>query len=165
MVMLASLTLLPALLTVIGHRIDRFSLLARTGGEPWSARWSRAVQRRPWTAGLLATALLAGLALPALDLRTGWSDASDRPVTDTTRRAHDLLAGAFGPGAGAPLVLASDRPLGAAVERARATPGVAGVTPLGERAALVVPATAQQDEATARPVAPSSAPSCRSPSW
>ncbi|MFI6706640.1 MMPL family transporter [Nonomuraea sp. NPDC050478] len=149
MVMLASLTLLPALLTMIGHRIDRFSLPARTGGEPWSARWSRAVQRRPWTAGLLATALLAGLALPALDLRTGWSDASDRPVTDTTRRAHDLLAGAFGPGAGSPLVLASDRPLGAAVERARATPGVAGVTPLGERAALVVPATAQQDEATA----------------
>ncbi|HLU73704.1 MAG TPA: MMPL family transporter, partial [Nonomuraea sp.] len=148
MVMLASLTLLPALLTMIGHRVDRFALPERTGKEPWSARWSRAVQARPWTALLLATALLAGLALPALDLRTGWSDASNRPVTDTTRRAHDLLAGAFGPGTGAPLLLASDRPLGAAVEQARATPGVAEVTPLGERAALVVPATAQQDEAT-----------------
>src|SRR5690606_878630 len=148
MVMLASLTLLPALLSMIGRRADRFALPERTGKEPWSARWSRAVQARPWTALLLATALLAGLALPALDLRTGWSDASNRPVTDTTRRAHDLLAGAFGPGAGAPLLLASARPPGAAVGRARATPRVAEVTPLGGRAALVVPATAQQDEAT-----------------
>ncbi|MDA0635230.1 MMPL family transporter [Nonomuraea sp. MCN248] len=149
MVMLAALTLLPALLAMIGHRVDRFALPERTGKEPLSARWARVVRRRPWTAGLLAAALLAGLALPALDLRTGWSDASNRPVTDTTRRAHDLLAGAFGPGAGAPLVLVSDRPIAAAVRQAEATPGVAEVTPLGERAALVVPTTDQQDEATA----------------
>jgi putative drug exporter of the RND superfamily len=148
MVMLASLTLLPALLRMAGARVDRFALPRRTSGEPLAARWSRAVQRRPWTAGLLAAGLLVALALPALDLRTGWSDAGDRPVSDTTRRAHDLLAAGFGPGAQAPLVLVSTGPVTAAAGRARTTPGVAEVLPLGPRAALVVPATAAQDEAT-----------------
>jgi RND superfamily putative drug exporter len=152
MVMLASLTLLPALLRMAGTRIDRLSLPRRTGGEPLSARWSRTVQRRPWTAGLLAAGLLVALALPALDLRAGWSDASNRPVSDTTRRAGDLLTRGFGPGAEAPLVLAASRgharSIGVAVERARRTPGVAGAVALGEGAALVVPATGPQDEAT-----------------
>ncbi len=128
------------------------------------------MQRRPWTAGLLAAGLLVALALPALDLRAGWSDASNRQVADTTRRAGDLLARGFGPGAAAPLVLAAEPDGGSApaggdesagnapgpapgliaraVEQARGTPGVASAVALGERAALVVPATGPQDEAT-----------------
>jgi RND superfamily putative drug exporter len=152
MVMLAALTLLPALLRMAGTRIDRLSLPRRTGREPLSVRWSGIVRRRPWTAGLLAAGLLVLLALPALDLRAGWSDASNRPVSDTTRRAGDLLAHGFGPGAEAPLVLAAGREhaqaIGEAVERARRTPGVADAVALGEGAALVVPATGPQDEAT-----------------
>ncbi|MEV0594913.1 MMPL family transporter [Nonomuraea cavernae] len=153
MVMLASLTLLPALLRMIGTRVDRFALPRRTGKEPLSSRWSRVVQRRPWTAGLLALGLLLTLALPATQLRAGWSDAGDRPVTDTTRRAHDLLAQGFGPGAQGPLVLAIAPDGGAiaveqVVEQARRTPGVARAYAVGERAALVVPTGEPQDEAT-----------------
>ncbi|MGN9780837.1 MMPL family transporter [Nonomuraea sp. ZG12] len=152
MVMLAALTLLPALLRMAGTGIDGLSLPRRTGREPLSVRWSGIVGRRPWTAGLLAAGLLVVLALPALDLRAGWSDASNRPVSDTTRRAGDLLARGFGPGAEAPLVLAAGREhaeaIGEAVERARRTPGVADAVALGEGAALVVPATGPQDEAT-----------------
>ncbi|NRQ35517.1 MMPL family transporter [Nonomuraea sp. NN258] len=151
MVMLASLTLLPALLRMIGTRIDRFALPARSGGRPPAVRWSRVVQRRPWLTGLLAFALLAGLALPALQLRAGWSDAGDRPVSDTTRRAHDLSARAFGPGLAGPLVLAvadASVPVPDVVERAGRTPGVAAAHPAGERTAIVVPATGPQDQAT-----------------
>ncbi|MFI6817656.1 MMPL family transporter [Nonomuraea sp. NPDC050328] len=162
MVMLAALTLLPALLRLVGNRIDRFGLPRRESRTPLAARWSAAVQRRPWGFGLIALGVLTVMALPALDLRVGWSDASNRPVTDTTRRAHDTLARAFGPGAEAPLVLVaaggSRTPrssgegcaaeLVAACRWAERTPGVARVTAAGERAALVIPATGAQDVRT-----------------
>ncbi|MFI0355244.1 MMPL family transporter [Actinomadura sp. 9N407] len=147
-VMLAALTLLPASLAGIGSRIDRYGLPRRTGGTPLSYRWSRVVQRRPWTTGLAAMGVLLVLALPAMDLRLGWSDASNRPVGDTTRRAHELLKAGFGPGAESPLLLASARPLDGALAQARRTPGVARTVSLDERSALVVPATGPQDEAT-----------------
>ncbi|WP_433366217.1 MMPL family transporter [Streptosporangium sp. CA-115845] len=149
MVMLAALTLLPALLSLLGTRVDRFSLPFRRGtAGSWARRWSGAVQRRPFLAGALALGLLLGLALPAASLRFGWSDAGNRPISDTTRRAHELLAGGFGPGAAGPLVLVSAGPLGPAVAQAASTPGVADVTALDERTALVVPETGPQDEAT-----------------
>lgn len=149
MVMLTALTLLPALLGLLGTRVDRLSLPHRRGPADSSARrWSRGVQRRPLVAGVLALGLLLGLALPAASLRFGWSDAGNRPVSDTTRRAHELLAGGFGPGTAGPLVLVSAEPLGQAVAQAASTPGVAGVTALDERTALVVPETGPQDEAT-----------------
>jgi RND superfamily putative drug exporter len=149
MVMLAALTLLPALLSLVGTRIDRFSLpRRRVSATPPAWRWSRAVQRRPLVAGAIALGLLLALAAPAASLRFGWSDAGDRPVSDTTRRAHDLLSGAFGPGTAGPLVLVSAKPLSGAVAQAAATPGVAAVTALDARTALVVPTTGPQEEAT-----------------
>jgi RND superfamily putative drug exporter len=59
--MIASLTLLPALLGMIGRRIDRWRFplgKGATGGGPGWARWARFVQRRPWPLALGATALL-----------------------------------------------------------------------------------------------------------
>ncbi|MBF8193253.1 MMPL family transporter [Nonomuraea sp. K274] len=151
MVMLASLTLLPALLRMIGTRIDRFALPHRTTGRPLSYRWSRVVQRRPWLTGALALVALVVLALPATQLRVGWSDASNRPVSDTTRRAHDLLARGFGPGMEGPLILAvgdTRTSLDEVVLQAAGTPGVARAFPAGERSAIVVPETGPQDERT-----------------
>jgi len=150
-VLVASLTLLPALLGMIGTRIDRFGLpRRRTDAGRIATSWSGVVRRRPGLTGALALGLLAALALPAADLRFGWSDASDRPVTDTTRRAHDAIVRGFGPGAEASLLLVAPGPLGDAAERARRTPGVASVIPLGDRTAVVVPATGPQDERTER---------------
>ncbi|MFI7701323.1 MMPL family transporter [Nonomuraea sp. NPDC049480] len=151
MVMLAALTLLPALLGMIGARIDRFALPHREAGRrPLAYRWSRVVQRRPWMTGAVAFGLLVLLALPALQLRVGWSDASNRPVTDTTRRAHDLIVKGFGPGAEGPLILAvrGTTPVDDVVREAAATPGVASAFRAGERAAVVVPDTGHQDERT-----------------
>ena len=85
-VMLAAVTLLPALLSYLGPRVDRLRIpfLGRTldkqsGGESPAARWSHAVQRRPWTAAIAATALLLALAAPALGMRLGFPDAGNDP--------------------------------------------------------------------------------------
>ena len=75
-------------------------------------RWSRAVQRRPLPAALLALAVLLALAAPALGLRLGSSDASLDPPGTTTRKAYDLLVAGFGPGSNGPLFLVSDVPAG-----------------------------------------------------
>ncbi|HWO15578.1 MAG TPA: MMPL family transporter, partial [Solirubrobacterales bacterium] len=85
-VMLAAVTLLPALLSYLGPNVDRLripflgrTLKAEGSGESPAARWSHAVQRRPWTAAIAATALLLALAAPALGMRLGFPDAGNDP--------------------------------------------------------------------------------------
>jgi putative drug exporter of the RND superfamily len=109
LVLAASLTLLPALLTFTGGRVGRArsrrSRPDATGKGFW-VRWIGLIQRRPLSAALGATALLLVLAAPALGLRLGASDAGTDPAKQTTRRAYDLLATGFGSGFNGPLLLA-----------------------------------------------------------
>ena len=87
-VMVASITLLPALLSYLGPNVDRLRIpiLGRSldkvegDGESPAARWSHAVQRRPWTAAIVATAILLALAAPALGMRLGFPDAGNDPT-------------------------------------------------------------------------------------
>src|ERR687892_129684 len=116
-VMLASITLLPALLAYLGPRVDRLKIpvLGRTlraegGSESPAARWSHAVQRRPWPAAILAAAVLLALATPALGMRLGFPDAGNDPPETMTRQAYDLISEGFGPGTNGPLVIAADLP-------------------------------------------------------
>ncbi|MGH1564658.1 MMPL family transporter [Mumia sp. DW29H23] len=162
--MLAAVTLLPAMLTITGRRIDRLSVhrrRTRSDGGRLARRWSRVVQRRPWPAAIAATAVLVLLTLPVLDLRLGFSDAGTRPTSDTGRRAYDLVAEGFGPGANGPLVVAAAIGDGAdagdvenLADALAATPGVEATTPpvfsdAGDVAFLqVIPTTGPQDEAT-----------------
>ncbi|HEX6195431.1 MAG TPA: MMPL family transporter [Jiangellaceae bacterium] len=161
MVMLGALTLLPALLALIGTRIDRFGLPHRrtTAERPGLAyRWSRFIQHRPWPAAFGAALILLMLAIPALDMRLGFSDAGNLPESQTTKRAYDLLAEGYGEGANGPLLLVASSPDDPALEEvAAAVQGTAGVTdvspPLaagdGSVAVLrVTPETGPQDEAT-----------------
>src|SRR5215207_845692 len=159
MTMLASLTLLPALLGVFGRRLER-SVRRRAerarhaDGERWR-RWSALVQRRPWPALIVAVAVMLALSAPALDMRLGFADAgSDAPST-TSRQAYDLLAEGFGPGFSGPLVIVADGGKATAAELQRTlarTPGIASVTPpQGEgdvRTVIAFPASTPQDEAT-----------------
>jgi putative drug exporter of the RND superfamily len=122
-VMLAAVTLLPALLSYLGPRVDRLripflgrTLKAEGGGESAAARWSHAVQRRPWTAAIVATAVLLALAAPALGMRLGFPDAGNDPPSTMTRQAYDLIDEGFGPGTNGPLVIAAELP-GPAAER------------------------------------------------
>jgi putative drug exporter of the RND superfamily len=117
-VMLASVTLLPALLAYLGPRVDRLRLpflgrrllRAESNGNSPAARWSHAVQRRPWAAAIIATALLLALAAPALGMRLGFPDAGNDPPDTMTRQAYDLNTEGFGPGTNGPLVIAAELP-------------------------------------------------------
>src|SRR5215218_7574691 len=114
--MISALTLLPALLTIVGRRIDRLRIPGLGRGKRsvdegnWWQRWSDRIQRRPWTAALLSGGLLLLLCVPALSLRRGTNDAGTQPAGKTTRQAYDLLAEGFGPGFNGPLVIAAALP-------------------------------------------------------
>src|SRR5439155_1431978 len=110
LVMLASITLLPAVLGFAGTTIDRLSVPGRRVSATSSRRsmwfrWSREVQHRPKAAFGAALAVLVVLAIPLFSIRLGFSDAGSNPTSDTTRRAYDLVARGFGRGFNGPLIL------------------------------------------------------------
>ena len=167
-----ALTLLPALLSLLGDRVDAGRLVGRRRApRPVEATaWWRLAHRiaaRPWPWLLASAALLLALAAPTLWLQTGFPDAGDDPTSTTHRRAHDLLAEGFGPGANAPLLVVADLRDGALeagdvpslVDRLRADPGVAEVGGLrltpdrGTAVVTVVPTSAPADDETAQTLA------------
>ena len=129
----AAITLVPALLAVIGHRIDRLSIHRRghvtTGRETLGRRWARAIQRHPVTAVVTGGAMLLLAALPVLTMRLAISDEGNDPAGSTTRVAYDRLAEGFGPGVNGPLLVVVEDPtnVNAIVGQVEATDGVAFV--------------------------------------
>jgi RND superfamily putative drug exporter len=173
-VMVASITLLPAVLAMLGPRVDKWRLpfLGRSaslggqakdagGRESLAFRWSHGVQRRPWLAAIAATAVLLALAAPALGMRLGFPDAGNDPPDTMTRQAYDLIAEGFGPGANGPLVVAAELPgpqaapdMDKLAAQLRTEPGVKFVadpqiSPNGKAAFInVIPTTSPQDKDT-----------------
>jgi RND superfamily putative drug exporter len=169
MTMLAAVTLLPAVLGFVGRNIDKLGLPHRRRAEgevreSFWYRWSRVIQRRPWPAAIAGLVVLVLLAAPVLSMRLAFADAGNRPTSDTTRQAYDLLSKGFGPGFNGPLLLAADTPHGerdlAVLERLsaqlRTTPGVAFATqprPNDARNTAILqvfPTSSPQSEATAK---------------
>jgi RND superfamily putative drug exporter len=89
-VVAAALTLLPALLTLLGHRINAARPAAAGGGT--FARIARTVQRRPGLIAFAAAAVMVVLALPVIDLRLAQVDARLLPTSTQTRQLHDAVA-------------------------------------------------------------------------
>jgi RND superfamily putative drug exporter len=114
--MIAALTLLPALLSMVGNWVNRLRIPglgtgARSINEAsWWFRWSRRIQRHPVLAALLSGAFLILLCIPTLSLRLGTNDAGTEPPNKTTRQAYDLLAEGFGPGFNGPFVMVAALP-------------------------------------------------------
>ncbi|MDN3354416.1 MMPL family transporter [Actinomadura sp. DC4] len=164
--MAAALTLLPAVLSLLGRRVNGLRVPGRhpagsTAVSPRLGAWADLVRRHRWAVAVGTVAVLAVLALPALSLRLGSSDAGADPASATTRRAYDLLADGFGPGFNGPLLLTVRLPsasygavLGRLSEAVAADPGVASVgppriSPSGTAAVLrAYPATSPQSAAT-----------------
>ncbi len=161
-VVLASITLLPALLSIAGRRVDRLHIPGlgrslRANGGTLATRWSRLVQRRAGTAAAAGAAVLILLMLPVLGLRFGFPDEGNDPDGSSTRAAYELVSRGFGPGSTGPLLVVSEEPsaLERAAERMRGEEGVSFVGPIrrspdGQAAFFsVMPATSPQDAATA----------------
>jgi len=165
--MIASMTLLPALLGFFGRHIERLHVpFVNRNPHAYDTsrwyRWSRFVQRRPWYAAIGGLAVLLALAAPFLGMRFGFPDAQNDPPSYTTHHAYDLLADGFGPGFSAPMVLvvhgAEGEELRAGAEEVGtqlrevdgvASVGTALVNDAGDTAVLRVTATTSpQDRAT-----------------
>lgn len=136
----AAVTLLPALLTLVGDKIDSGRVVRRhrPATRPEDSRWWRFghhVSRRPWPYLLGAVAALFVIATPALSMQTAFPAAGDAPAETTHRQAYDLLTEGFGIGFNAPLTVVVDQRSaeagGAEVSRVAeaiaAVPGVASV--------------------------------------
>ncbi|MEP7021725.1 MAG: MMPL family transporter [Pseudonocardiales bacterium] len=134
---LAAVTLLPALLGMIGRRVLRRSdrrladtavdaaagaaavvateqvVVPGAGGAGvhgvWG-RWAGLVERRPIITGAIATAVLICLALPALVIRLGSADASSDPHGSSGRSYSDTMSGSFGKGFDSALLLVAQTP-------------------------------------------------------
>jgi RND superfamily putative drug exporter len=166
LVMLGSVTLLPALLGFCGRAIDKLRIpgLHRSGGggqHTIAYRWSRVVQRHPWSAALISLVILVGLALPLFSMRQAFTDDGNAAPNLTTRKAYDLLAQGFGPGSNGPLVLAvqvpnpNEQPLAGNLASVLShNPDIAFVTPprfnqAGDVAVLIaIPRSSPQDART-----------------
>jgi RND superfamily putative drug exporter len=106
--------MLPALLGGLGARVAR---VRRARAAPISApsagawgRWARFVGRHPWPAAVAGLAIMLVVAIPALSLRMGFSDAGNDPSGTTTRAAYDRLAEGFGQGFNGPLSVVAELP-------------------------------------------------------
>jgi RND superfamily putative drug exporter len=163
----ATATLLPALLGFLGMRVlsrkERRRLAASgpvpDGASGWWTLLAAFVQRHPAPLAAAAAAVMLVLAIPALSLRLGSSDAANDPASTTTHQAYELLAEGFGPGFNGPLQLVgtiATRADTAAFTQLAGTlktvPGIAEVSaPVpGHGAALisVIPATSPEAKGT-----------------
>ncbi|HEX5618660.1 MAG TPA: MMPL family transporter [Solirubrobacteraceae bacterium] len=168
--MTAAVTLIPALLGMIGMRAlskkERRRLEEQGPRDPkldgfWP-RWARIVQDHRWPLAAGALIVMLALTIPALGLRLGSSDAGQDPESQTTRKAYDLLAKGFGPGFNGTFQIVAKTPNGEAdmakvqqlADTLGDTDGLEAVSPPvpspNHKIALIEarPSSAPQDEAT-----------------
>jgi RND superfamily putative drug exporter len=150
-VLAATLTLLPAALSALGHRVNGGRIRLRSAAEHRSerfARWGRRLWARPLPYGAAAVVTLLVLAAPALGLRTGMPTVAIVSHDAGSREGAALVERAFGVGAPARLqAVLDERSLARAVAVLSRDPGIAAVTPAqraGGRALLTaVPAAGE----------------------
>ena len=144
-VLLAALILLPAIASLLG----KHTLGVRM---PWArnphvkpldqSRWASyggLLQKAPWLSGLIALAIVLGLAVPALSIRQGFPDNGSAAPGSPGRVGYDLMSKGFGPGVNGPFFVAvtlplplDDTALGKAIDELAATEGVASTIPTKE---------------------------------
>ncbi|TMR95690.1 MMPL family transporter [Nonomuraea basaltis] len=110
---LTSVTLVPALLGLLGHRVNALQVPflrgAGSSGSGWAGLGSW-VARRPWRVLLASVVVLGALAAPALALKLGPLDEGYGTQGSEPRRAYELMATGFGPGANGPLIVIAELP-------------------------------------------------------
>ena len=164
---LVAIFLIPAILGVLGDRAIRFRVpgLGRPprGESGFWFRWGRAIQRRPGIASGVAVLILVLLAVPYFSIHLNLSDAGNNPETNYDRRAYDLMAKGFGPGANGPLLLVLEDQAGlpqtaldGVTQAIAVVPGVDSVSaPFTNEAGdtsivQVIPRSGPQDDATTK---------------
>ena len=113
---LAAVTLLPALIALLGHRVSepgriigrlRRKPRERSGPGFWE-RWTATLMRRPLPFAIGATALMLLVAAPALSLREDTAAVAMFPEDFETRVGYELASQALGEGAMGPVQVLAD---------------------------------------------------------
>ncbi|WP_338749681.1 MMPL family transporter [Janibacter alittae] len=108
---LIALTLLPALLGLVGERVcspkarERTRVQQAEGASHSTNRWVEALVRRPWVAIVAVVAVLGLAAVPALGMQLGMPSGGTDPRESTSRQSYDAITRGFGEGFNAPLVV------------------------------------------------------------
>ena len=170
LVLIASITLLPALLVHAGPRVAGTGVFARLLSRRTATRrprpsfwtrWVSVIQRHSKVSVVVPAVALLALSAPILGIHLGNSDAGNNASSTSSRKAYDLLATGFGPGFNGPLQIVTHQrantPASATValrEKIASTPGIATVGAARRSAdgSIVVlsayPTTAPQSTAT-----------------
>jgi putative drug exporter of the RND superfamily len=138
----ASLTFMPAVLGVLGPRVDALRVVRQRPPQQsrfW-ARWSGALLKRPWVALAVSAAMIVLVTIPVLHVRTEMPSATSLPSTAESRRGYDILDKEFDRSALSPisvlvtwqggsqdLSLANVLPLYSFGQELKKTPGVTSV--------------------------------------
>ena len=163
-----AVTLLPAVLALLGHKVDRLKIpFIKTPDDSLAAaqktvvaRWGRFVTSHAWVFLIVPLAVMLLFAAPIAGVQLGAADAGTAPKSTTQRIAYDWLADGFGPGFNGPLIIAVDTKGDLAVadklqKAIESTPNVAAVTPAvpspNKQAAIITvyAKSSPQDVATA----------------
>ena len=110
--MITAVLLLPALLALLGHRVNRLALPVhkrRAARQEEGGRWyvfSHFVMRRAWAVLLGTMALLMLMGLPVLHMEVGPADSRSLPAGTESRQVQEILDKRFPQAGLSPLVLA-----------------------------------------------------------
>ena len=164
----AAVTLVPALLSLAGTRIDRIAVrtpVAESSSDGTDGGWGRYAERigaHPWRYLTAGAGLLIVLAIPVLSMTLGHVDAGADPQNYTDKRSYDAISSAFGPGTNGPLTVVVELPQGGSAgslpqtlqTALSGTADVASVTPVTASpdgallTTTVIPASSPQDAKT-----------------
>lgn len=163
MAVLASVTLVPAVLSIVGKRMIPKSNKKKEKKSADTNAWGRFVTKKPILLSIFSIILLAVISLPAMHLELGLPDAGMKAKDSPDRRAYDLLSKGFGEGFNGKLTIVADakgvkgnksEAFQDAVNEMKDLHNVASVTPAmpnekGDYAIITaVPETGPNDKAT-----------------
>src|SRR5690349_3737461 len=131
---IVSITLLPAMLSFLGPRINKLRVMPKrfvAVSDPdtsWWGRWAHFVVRRPWPVAAAGIAIVGVLLFYGFQLNPSEAQAKDFPGKGDAIAGRQALADAgISPGAMKPfVVLTPASEVGSVVAAVKAVPGVAG---------------------------------------
>lgn len=98
--LLAGLTLLPAVLGMLSHRVERLRVVPKRKPKPENEgfwyRWSHTIMRRPGLSLLAGVAIIVVLAVPVTKLKLFGSTPSVLPSSEEAVKGSDILDDQFG---------------------------------------------------------------------
>jgi RND superfamily putative drug exporter len=114
---LGAITLIPAILSLLGHRIDKLHIpfLAKepAEGQGFWHRWALSVMKRPVMYAGLSLVVLLAMAAPLFSMRMGQSGPRTLPANEGPRLANEMLTAGFGAGVTGPIEIVVPTPGGA----------------------------------------------------